>query len=127
MAHIFCTVPRPSTNHSLCVLPDFLLFLLDLNHPADFSGSRGIETDLEISRGSRCFLSDRFVPKCSTDILFDDIFLSSLSRLYLFSLLTCSRFLNSVEFEPFEFSSFDRFNDDKFSLLLDEWFRVDMF
>lgn len=113
---------RISLNHSRCELPDFLLFLFVLNHPADFSGSLGIDIDLEISRfSSRLFLS----PNDSTDILFADIFFSSRLVYLLFSLGCRSFFLYRVELEPLGVSSLDLFRVDTFSLLLDLRFRVE--
>lgn len=117
------------SNHSLCMLPEGLFFFDNLNHPADFSGSRGIEMDLEISR----LLSPDFLlclePRDSTDRLLADIFLSSLSRLYLeFSLGRRSFFLYSVEFEPLDRSSRDFLRvwyDDRFSFDLDFRFNVE--
>lgn len=119
-------------NHSLGVLPDTLLFFVILNQPADFSGSRGIETDLEISLLPSpdlllCF--ELLPPSDSTDRLFEDIFLSSLSRLYLeFSRGNRSFFLYNVEVDPLDSSSLDLLNvlyELRFSFDFDFLFNVE--
>lgn len=69
------------------------------------------------------------LPSDSTERLFADIFLSSLSRAYLeFSRGNRSFFLYNVELDPFDSSSLDRlnvWNDERFSFDLDFLFNVE--